>query len=135
MTDAGLSFRLDGRRVLLTGAAGTIGTALAKGFAEAGADVLLIDRSAQSLAELTEEIAARFPDASVDGSPSTKARREGRMRPWLTTSRPWSQPFRPAVPQRRRAGRSRLLRRSPPRNGRRLNRAAVLPPDLLENNR
>ena len=67
MTDAGLSFRLDGRRVLLTGAAGTIGTALAKGFAEAGADVLLIDRSAQSLAELTEEIAARFPDASVDG--------------------------------------------------------------------
>jgi len=67
MTDAGLSFRLDGRRVLVTGAAGTIGSALAKGFAEAGADVLLIDRSAPGLAEVIEDIETRFPGTGVDG--------------------------------------------------------------------
>jgi NAD(P)-dependent dehydrogenase (short-subunit alcohol dehydrogenase family) len=67
MTDASFSFRLDGRRVLLTGAAGTIGGALAKGFAEAGADLLLIDRAAKRLALVVGDITAHCPEASVDG--------------------------------------------------------------------
>jgi NADP-dependent 3-hydroxy acid dehydrogenase YdfG len=53
--------------VLRSGAAGTIGSALAQGFAEAAADVLLVDRSAECLAEVPDDVAARFPDARVDG--------------------------------------------------------------------
>jgi NAD(P)-dependent dehydrogenase (short-subunit alcohol dehydrogenase family) len=67
MADASVSFRLDGRRVLLTGAAGTIGSALAQGFAEAGADVLLVDRSAECLARVADNVAARCPASRIDG--------------------------------------------------------------------
>ncbi len=67
MAAAPVSFRLDGQRVLLTGAAGTIGGALAEGFAEAGADLLLIDRSKRRLDSVITGLAARFPAAAVDG--------------------------------------------------------------------
>ena len=66
MAVADRSFRLDGRRVLLTGAAGTIGAALAGGLAEAGADVLLIDRAAERLATVADEVGARCPGVRVE---------------------------------------------------------------------
>lgn len=51
------SFDLAGRTVLVTGAAGGIGSALARGLAEAGADVALSDRpGSQRLVTLADEI-------------------------------------------------------------------------------
>src|SRR4051812_27389702 len=46
---AGLDrFRLDGRVALLTGGGGVIATAVAEGFAEAGAAILVADRNAEA---------------------------------------------------------------------------------------
>ena len=47
---------LDGRRVLLTGAAGGVGRAVAAQMAEAGAKLLLADRSEQELRELVSRL-------------------------------------------------------------------------------
>lgn len=49
-------FRLDGRGVVVTGASKNIGAALAQGFAEAGADLLLVARGADLLATIAENI-------------------------------------------------------------------------------
>lgn len=60
------SFDLSGRTALITGAAGGIGSVLARGLAEAGADVVLSDRpGSQRLVTLADEI------------------REGGRRAWL----------------------------------------------------
>lgn len=48
MTDE-TTLRLDGRTVIITGAAGVIGTALSTGFAANGANVVLVDRDAEGL--------------------------------------------------------------------------------------
>src|SRR4051794_30579153 len=57
---ASLSDKLnyDGRRVLITGAAGGIGSALARCFAGAGASLALADRNAEGLARLAAELPA-----------------------------------------------------------------------------
>lgn len=49
-------FRLDDRIILLTGAAGYLGRAIARELVEAGAEVILAGRSAESLVALTEEL-------------------------------------------------------------------------------
>lgn len=48
--------RFEGRRVLITGAAGGIGTCLARTFAAAGASLVLADRDAQGLGRLKAEL-------------------------------------------------------------------------------
>jgi NAD(P)-dependent dehydrogenase (short-subunit alcohol dehydrogenase family) len=50
--DSGLS----GKSVVVTGAAGGIGSALVRGFAQAGAHVLLIDLQGKSLQEISEKL-------------------------------------------------------------------------------
>jgi len=52
------TFRLDGRRALVTGAGRGIGRAIALGYANAGADVTLCARSREELDELAGEIRA-----------------------------------------------------------------------------
>jgi len=49
-------FRMDGMRILLTGAGGAIGTVLARAFAELGATVALHDISENKVAVLAAEI-------------------------------------------------------------------------------
>ena len=50
------SFRLDGKRAAVTGAASGIGRAIAVRFANAGADVFLLDLNANSASEVASEI-------------------------------------------------------------------------------
>lgn len=52
------SFRLDGRRAIIAGASSGIGLGAAAALAEAGAEVTLVARSSDRLAEITAEMAA-----------------------------------------------------------------------------
>jgi len=54
-------FSLDGRKAVVTGAGGGIGSAIALGFAEFGADVALVDARREALAEVQEAISRAFP--------------------------------------------------------------------------
>jgi len=49
-------FDLRGRTALVTGAAGSLGSAIASVYAEAGADLLLVDIDAQGLAQMAETL-------------------------------------------------------------------------------
>jgi NAD(P)-dependent dehydrogenase (short-subunit alcohol dehydrogenase family) len=57
--------RLDGRTVFLSGAAGHLGRAMAIGFAQAGAHVILNGRTASKLQEFADELVAGGFSASV----------------------------------------------------------------------
>ncbi|SDE00139.1 2-deoxy-D-gluconate 3-dehydrogenase [Paracoccus isoporae] len=59
------SFRLDGRRALVTGASSGIGAACAAALAEQGAHVVCAARGADRLAEVVEEITRRGEDAEA----------------------------------------------------------------------
>ncbi|SFS42692.1 3-hydroxybutyrate dehydrogenase [Saccharopolyspora flava] len=50
---------LNGKRVLVTGAASGIGAAVSRGFAAAGAEVIAVDRNAEAVAALADELGAR----------------------------------------------------------------------------
>ena len=52
------AFDLSGKQALVTGASKGIGRAIALAYAEAGADVALVSRSAESLAEVAKEVEA-----------------------------------------------------------------------------
>ncbi len=59
-------FSLTGRKVLLTGATGGLGQAIAKGLAEHGADLLLVGRNEEKLADLKSDI-ERHKKQSLSG--------------------------------------------------------------------
>ncbi|MFP8780449.1 SDR family NAD(P)-dependent oxidoreductase [Hydrogenophaga sp. RWCD_12] len=58
-----IRYGLEGRTVLLTGAAGGIGQALARGFAAQGARLMLLDRAAEPLQLLVDQLRAQGADA------------------------------------------------------------------------
>ena len=51
---------LNGRRVLLTGAAGGLGKVFADTLAELGAELILVDRKGSALSQLADELARRY---------------------------------------------------------------------------
>ncbi|MCG5220966.1 SDR family oxidoreductase [Streptosporangium sp. KLBMP 9127] len=59
------AFDLSGKKAFVTGASRGIGRAIALAYAEAGADVALVSRSADSLAEVAKEVAAFGREAVV----------------------------------------------------------------------
>jgi NAD(P)-dependent dehydrogenase (short-subunit alcohol dehydrogenase family) len=59
MTDALTRFRLDGKSALVTAAAGAFGSAIARGLAEAGADVCATDVRADEVLRVAEDVRAR----------------------------------------------------------------------------
>ncbi|MGE3315883.1 MAG: SDR family NAD(P)-dependent oxidoreductase [Planctomycetaceae bacterium] len=58
-------FRLDGRRLFITGGSRGLGRAMATGIAEAGADVILVGRTADSLESTAAEIRAAGRKADI----------------------------------------------------------------------
>ena len=60
------TLRLDGRTVLVTGAAGLIGSALSAGFAANGARVLAADRDTTGLGRLADELGGRVTPYECD---------------------------------------------------------------------
>ncbi len=54
-------FMLDGRKAIITGAAGGIGSAIAYGFAEFGADVALFDSNLEGIESLKRVLEENFP--------------------------------------------------------------------------
>jgi len=73
-------FSLEGKTALVTGAAGGIGSAIAKGLAQSGANVALCDINIKTLAALQEEIGSKahifkldMADISTFGSTTDKA--------------------------------------------------------------
>jgi NAD(P)-dependent dehydrogenase (short-subunit alcohol dehydrogenase family) len=60
MTSIAQKLRLDGRRVVITGAGGFIGRVIANTVAELGANVVLIDRPSADCSTLADELTNRF---------------------------------------------------------------------------
>ena len=59
------SFRLDGRVAIVTGGGGAIGSDLAKGLAGAGARVVIVGRTEETLAEAARKVEAAGSEALV----------------------------------------------------------------------
>jgi len=66
------AFRLDGRRALITGGSRGLGRAMAQALAEAGADLVVVGREAQSLAEAQRQLRATGRNVEIlPADPST----------------------------------------------------------------
>jgi NAD(P)-dependent dehydrogenase (short-subunit alcohol dehydrogenase family) len=61
-----MTYALEGKSAIITGAASGIGKGIAKGFVQSGASVLLIDISADKLADTQKELAAENIEVKVD---------------------------------------------------------------------
>lgn len=72
-------WRLDGMRALVTGASSGIGLATAREFAALGAELVLVAREPGKLERAADEIAAGFPDSSVEIISADLATSEGRQ--------------------------------------------------------
>ncbi len=60
-------WRLDGQAALITGASAGIGLAIARELLGFGADVLMVARDADALAQARDELADEFPDRDIHG--------------------------------------------------------------------
>jgi len=69
-----LSFRLDGRAALVTGAGRGIGRGCARALAEAGADIVAVSRSASDLNDLARELGRTVRPAPCDVTDSARVR-------------------------------------------------------------
>ncbi len=82
-------FRLDGRTAVITGGSRGLGRAMAQALAEAGADLILIGREAETLETARQElIALGRKVAVVPGDVSTPAGAEAACRQVLNLNRP-----------------------------------------------
>lgn len=79
MTDP---FRLDGKKVLITGASRGIGKAAAASFARQGARLLLTARKAETLRQTAEELRARGADCEIFCADLGKTEEVGRLIQW-----------------------------------------------------
>ena len=59
-------FILDGRRSIVTGATGGLGTQISHTLAELGSDLILIDRPGSSYDKLKDQIESDFPNIEID---------------------------------------------------------------------
>src|SRR5207249_4961335 len=76
MTDASQRMTLEGRTAVITGAGGGIGRAIAVGFADAGAKLVLVGRNKEMLAETADALnGAESRIVSADVSQSDDVRR------------------------------------------------------------
>ncbi len=73
-------WRLDGRLALVTGASRGLGKAIASEFAALGADLVMVARGAEDLAEAAQSIRSRWPERSVTALSADLATEEGRNR-------------------------------------------------------
>ena len=76
-----LSFGLEGKTVLLTGATGAIGGAVAKGFSEAGSKVAVVDIDQAQCDEFAQELGPQHAGFGVDLTDTARL-------PSLETNRP-----------------------------------------------
>jgi 7-alpha-hydroxysteroid dehydrogenase len=72
-------FRLDGAVALITGGGGGLGGAMARAFAEAGADVALVGRSQEPLRRVAREVEQRGRRAAVIAADVTEPAAAGRI--------------------------------------------------------
>jgi NAD(P)-dependent dehydrogenase (short-subunit alcohol dehydrogenase family) len=54
-------FRLDGKNILITGAAGILGQIFCEGLAEAGAQLAMIDQNQDQLDRLSQKLSSKYP--------------------------------------------------------------------------